>query len=161
MPGRIMRGGVTMSASWSGSSRCTTLPGWISTSPIRHTSKEDSCIWMAFGGNIRDLGSFREETDKIRLYTKSLEEIIIQTVKTASLAIAKTSELDQDGVRIFKMVSGSSLLKRNPKSFIEVMASGILRCRRDPKQAARVAKNAEQCSEHDLQPSELSFEISN
>nr|GEW34715.1 putative reverse transcriptase domain-containing protein [Tanacetum cinerariifolium] len=34
---------------------------------------------------------------RLRLYTKSLEEIIIQTVETASPTLATTSELDQDG----------------------------------------------------------------
>ncbi|GJZ85692.1 hypothetical protein Tco_0651031 [Tanacetum coccineum] len=63
---------------------------------------------------------------RLRLYTKSLEEIIIQTVEMASPAIATASELDQDGVRIFKTESGSSRLKRNPRSFIEATSSGIL-----------------------------------
>ncbi|GKF83855.1 hypothetical protein Tco_0248753, partial [Tanacetum coccineum] len=63
---------------------------------------------------------------RIRLYTKSLKEITIQTVEKAPPAIATTSELNQDNVRIFKTASRSSHLKRNPKSFIEAMASGIL-----------------------------------
>ncbi|GKC71810.1 hypothetical protein Tco_1117693, partial [Tanacetum coccineum] len=92
MPRRIMRGGVTMSASWSGSSRCTTLPefGWLLEE-----------IYMTWA-------HLEKKRTRLRLYTKSLEEIIIQTVETASPAIAKTYELDQDGVRIFKMASGFS-----------------------------------------------------
>ncbi|GJU75318.1 hypothetical protein Tco_1272388 [Tanacetum coccineum] len=35
---------------------------------------------------------------RLRLYTKSLEEIVIQTVETASPTLATVSELDQDGV---------------------------------------------------------------
>nr|GEV23021.1 hypothetical protein [Tanacetum cinerariifolium] len=70
---------------------------------------------------------------RVRLYTKSLKEIIIQTVEmtspaiaTASSAIAMTSGLDQDGVRIFKMAYRRSRLKINPRRFIEAAASRIL-----------------------------------
>nr|GEV79909.1 MAK10-like protein [Tanacetum cinerariifolium] len=47
----------------------------------------------------------KKKQTRLRLYTKSLEEIIIQTVETASPAIATASELDQNDVRIFKMAS--------------------------------------------------------
>nr|GEV92950.1 hypothetical protein [Tanacetum cinerariifolium] len=63
---------------------------------------------------------------RVRLYTKSLEEIIIQTVEMTSPAIATTSGLDQDDVRIFKMAYGRSRLKINPRRFIEAAASRIL-----------------------------------
>nr|GEU60427.1 putative reverse transcriptase domain-containing protein [Tanacetum cinerariifolium] len=55
----------------------------------------------------------KKKWTRLRLYTKSLKEIIIQTVETASPAIATASEFDQDGVRIFKTASRSSRLKRN------------------------------------------------
>ncbi|GJV03500.1 hypothetical protein Tco_1337069 [Tanacetum coccineum] len=42
--------------------------------------------WMAFGGNTRDVGSFGEETNKITDLTKSLEDLCIQWLKTASQA---------------------------------------------------------------------------
>nr|GEV98523.1 putative reverse transcriptase domain-containing protein [Tanacetum cinerariifolium] len=60
---------------------------------------------------------------RLRLYTTCLKEIIIQTVETASPAIATASKLDQDGVRIFKMASESSRLKRSPISFIKATAT--------------------------------------
>ncbi|GJT51662.1 hypothetical protein Tco_0977819 [Tanacetum coccineum] len=40
---------------------------------------------------------------RLRLYTKSLEEIIIQTVETVSPSFETASELDQDGVRSITM----------------------------------------------------------
>ncbi|GKF74690.1 hypothetical protein Tco_0221022, partial [Tanacetum coccineum] len=48
---------------------------------------------------------------RLRLYTKSLEEIIIQTVETASPTCATTSELDQDGVRSITTALEYSRLK--------------------------------------------------
>ncbi|GJV63106.1 hypothetical protein Tco_1473934 [Tanacetum coccineum] len=48
---------------------------------------------------------------RLRLYTKSLEEIIIQTVETASPTLATTSELDQDDVRNITTASECSRLK--------------------------------------------------
>ncbi|GJS12588.1 ATP-dependent DNA helicase PIF1-like protein [Tanacetum coccineum] len=42
---------------------------------------------------------------RLRLYTKSLKEIIIQAVETASPTLATTSELDQDDVRSITTVS--------------------------------------------------------
>ncbi|GJZ85691.1 hypothetical protein Tco_0651030 [Tanacetum coccineum] len=79
-----------------------------------------------FNDNPNTYAHLEKKRTRLRLYTKSLEEIIIQTVETASPAIATASELDQDDVRIFKTASGSSRLKRNPRSFIEATASGIL-----------------------------------
>ncbi|GJU91940.1 hypothetical protein Tco_1304363 [Tanacetum coccineum] len=48
---------------------------------------------------------------RLRLYTKSLEEIIIQTVEMASPALATAPELDQDGVRSITTASECSHLK--------------------------------------------------
>ncbi|GJS97644.1 hypothetical protein Tco_0804612 [Tanacetum coccineum] len=48
---------------------------------------------------------------RLRLYTKSLEEVIIQNVETVSPTLATASELDQDGVRSIKTVSECSRLK--------------------------------------------------
>ncbi|GJU11066.1 hypothetical protein Tco_1133462, partial [Tanacetum coccineum] len=42
--------------------------------------------WMAFGGNTRDLGSFREETDKITDLHQILEEVLL-TKRIAPVAI--------------------------------------------------------------------------
>ncbi|GJZ85928.1 hypothetical protein Tco_0657538, partial [Tanacetum coccineum] len=67
---------------------------------------------------------------RLRLYTKSLEEILIQTVETASPSLATASpslattlERIRDGVRIIMTASESSRLKRNPRSFVEATAS--------------------------------------
>ncbi|GJV57923.1 hypothetical protein Tco_1458928, partial [Tanacetum coccineum] len=50
--------------------------------------------------------------EEIRVtYTKSLEEVIIQTVETVSPTLATASELDQDSVRSIKTVSECSRLK--------------------------------------------------
>nr|GEV64975.1 MAK10-like protein [Tanacetum cinerariifolium] len=71
---------------------------------------------FTFGWLLDDIHStwahLEKKQTRLRLYTKSLEEIIIQTVETASPAIATTSELDQDGIRIFKTAFGSSRLKK-------------------------------------------------
>nr|GEX70542.1 hypothetical protein [Tanacetum cinerariifolium] len=64
---------------------------------------------------------------RLRLYTKSLEEIHIQTVQTASLFLATASDHIRDGVRILEMPSKSSHLNRNPRSFIEATVSKVLR----------------------------------
>ncbi|GJS29529.1 hypothetical protein Tco_0490149 [Tanacetum coccineum] len=36
----------------------------------------DGVTWMAFGGNTRDLSSFREETDKITTLHQILKEVV-------------------------------------------------------------------------------------
>ncbi|GJR47860.1 hypothetical protein Tco_1315963 [Tanacetum coccineum] len=41
-------------------------------------------IWKAFGGNTRDLGSFREETDKTTNLHQHLSRISTQKLETAS-----------------------------------------------------------------------------
>ena len=41
-------------------------------------------IWMAFGGNTRDLGSFGEETDKITDLHEISWKNCIQSLETAS-----------------------------------------------------------------------------
>ncbi|GJR73141.1 hypothetical protein Tco_0085506 [Tanacetum coccineum] len=42
---------------------------------------------------------------RLRLYTKSLEEIIIQTMETASPTIVTALEIDQDDIRNITMAS--------------------------------------------------------
>nr|GEX00351.1 hypothetical protein [Tanacetum cinerariifolium] len=64
---------------------------------------------------------------RLRLYTKSVEEILIQTVKTVSPSLTTMSEHIRDDVRSFKTVSECSRLKRNPRSFVEVTTLGNLR----------------------------------
>ncbi|GKC27370.1 hypothetical protein Tco_1034664 [Tanacetum coccineum] len=72
------------------------------------------------------LAHFEKKRTRLRLYTKSLEEIIIQTVETASPTRAMTSELDQDGVKSLTTALECSRLKRYPRSSIEATTSGIL-----------------------------------
>ncbi|GJY96314.1 hypothetical protein Tco_0513224 [Tanacetum coccineum] len=48
---------------------------------------------------------------RLRLYTKSLEETIIQMVETASPTIATALEIDQDGVKNITTASECSRLK--------------------------------------------------
>ncbi|GJX24466.1 hypothetical protein Tco_0228911 [Tanacetum coccineum] len=45
---------------------------------------EEPCIWKAFGGNTRDLGSFGEETDKTTDLHQHLSRISTQKLETAS-----------------------------------------------------------------------------
>nr|GEU32718.1 reverse transcriptase domain-containing protein [Tanacetum cinerariifolium] len=47
----------------------------------------------------------KKKRTRLRLYTKYLEEIIIQTVEKSSPTLATASELDQDGVRNITMAS--------------------------------------------------------
>ncbi|GJY06487.1 hypothetical protein Tco_0373541 [Tanacetum coccineum] len=87
---------------------------------------EKPCIWVTFGGNTSDWAHLEKKWTRLRLYTKSLEEIRIQTVETASQFLATTSDHIRNGVRILKMVSEGSYLKRNPRSFIKATASEML-----------------------------------
>nr|GEU66952.1 hypothetical protein [Tanacetum cinerariifolium] len=57
------------------------------------------------------LAHLEKKRTRLRLYTKFLEETIIQTVETASPTIATTSEIDQDGIRIITTASKCSRLK--------------------------------------------------
>ncbi|GJY54688.1 hypothetical protein Tco_0446352 [Tanacetum coccineum] len=54
---------------------------------------------------------FEKKRTRLQLYTKSLEEIIIQTVETASPALATASELDQDDVKSTTTASECNRLK--------------------------------------------------
>nr|GEV14155.1 hypothetical protein [Tanacetum cinerariifolium] len=69
MSGRIMCGGVTMSTSWSGSYRCTTLPSRISTSQRRRTSMEDLCSsrWTEIEKGIEQHSAKRYSNNKHNL----------------------------------------------------------------------------------------------
>ncbi|GKE62333.1 hypothetical protein Tco_1512700 [Tanacetum coccineum] len=54
--------------------------------------------WMAFGGNIRDFGSFREEADKTTTTPNPLKKSCIQSLEMAS-------RVPSDGVTIFKVTA--------------------------------------------------------
>ncbi|GKF24699.1 hypothetical protein Tco_0077021 [Tanacetum coccineum] len=65
--------------------------------------------WMAFGGNTRNLGSFREETDKITDLPQNLKEVLL-TERGDGVAGIKRRRHDpsSDGVRDLVMASGRS-----------------------------------------------------
>nr|GEU40789.1 protein kinase-like domain, concanavalin A-like lectin/glucanase domain protein [Tanacetum cinerariifolium] len=64
---------------------------------------------------------------RLRLYTKSLEEIRTQCVETALRLLATTSNHTRDGVRKFKTASECSRLKRSPRRISKAMAAEDLR----------------------------------
>ncbi|GJT47842.1 hypothetical protein Tco_0973999 [Tanacetum coccineum] len=74
-------------------------------------------IWMTFGGNIRDLGSIGEETDKTTTLHQSLLKNYGQCLETASQFLAMQSYLTSDGVRTLMTASERIRLKRNPRRF--------------------------------------------
>ncbi|GJZ02619.1 hypothetical protein Tco_0520580, partial [Tanacetum coccineum] len=69
--------------------------------------------WMAFGGNTRDLGSFREKQTRLRLYAKSFEEIV-HTEHGDGFANPKQQRQDfqDDDVRELATASERSRLKK-------------------------------------------------
>ncbi|GJS39576.1 hypothetical protein Tco_0564619 [Tanacetum coccineum] len=78
-------------------------------------SKEVSFLRKALGWLLEEIhvtwAHLEKKRTRLRLYTKSIEEIIIQTVETASPTLATTSELDQDSVRSITTASECSRLK--------------------------------------------------
>nr|GFA83812.1 hypothetical protein [Tanacetum cinerariifolium] len=57
-------------------------------------------IWMAFGGNTRDLGSFREETEKITDPHQIHEEVFLTERKDGVTDIKRRCrDLSSNGVR--------------------------------------------------------------
>ncbi|GJW04021.1 hypothetical protein Tco_1562877 [Tanacetum coccineum] len=62
--------------------------------------------WMAFGGNTRDLGSFREETDKITDLHQILEEILL-TGHGDGVASIKRRRRDPSSDGIIDLVTAS------------------------------------------------------
>ncbi|GKB41755.1 hypothetical protein Tco_0886697 [Tanacetum coccineum] len=72
---------------------------------------------MTFGGNIRDLGSFGEETDEITDLHQILEEVLL-TGRGDGVAGIKRRRHDpsSDGIRNLAMASGYSRLKEDLES---------------------------------------------
>ncbi|GJS99340.1 hypothetical protein Tco_0820510 [Tanacetum coccineum] len=59
----------------------------------------DEVSWMAFGGNIRDLGSFGEETDKITDLHQILDEMLLTEHGDGATSIKRRHhDLAGDGV---------------------------------------------------------------
>ncbi|GJY47063.1 hypothetical protein Tco_0436126 [Tanacetum coccineum] len=69
------------------------------------------CIWMAFGGNTRDLGSFGEETNKITDLHQILEEVLL-TARGDDVAgiMRRRRDPSSDSVRDLVTASGCSQL---------------------------------------------------
>ncbi|GJQ90519.1 hypothetical protein Tco_0001658 [Tanacetum coccineum] len=114
------------------------LISWATIAPAMTTSTAAttaSSMIVSFGWILEEIhmtwAYLEKKWTRLRLYTKSPEEILIQTVETASPSLARASERIRDGVRILKTVSESSRLKRNPRSFIDATTSGNLRRCRD------------------------------
>ncbi|GKA04950.1 hypothetical protein Tco_0684070 [Tanacetum coccineum] len=66
----------------------------------------DESTWMAFGGNTRDVGSFREETDKITDLHQILEEILL-TGRGDGVSSIKRSCRDPSSDGIIDLVTAS------------------------------------------------------
>ncbi|GKB89447.1 retrovirus-related pol polyprotein from transposon TNT 1-94 [Tanacetum coccineum] len=77
-----------------------------------------ACTWMAFGGNIHDLGSFGEGRTRSQTYTKSLKDLCIQWLEMVSQGIKRCRrDVSSDGVRNFATSSGRGRLKEDLESF--------------------------------------------
>ncbi|GKB40466.1 hypothetical protein Tco_0885408 [Tanacetum coccineum] len=70
---------------------------------------------MAFGGIHMTWDHLEKKRTRLRLYTKSLEEICIQTVETALRFLAMPSGFASDGVRTLVMASECSRPKETLK----------------------------------------------
>ncbi|GJW16243.1 hypothetical protein Tco_0020376 [Tanacetum coccineum] len=72
--------------------------------------KQIPSVWvfdeMAFGGNTRELGSFREKRTRLQLYTKVEEEKGTQTLETASQLLMTASDYQRDDIRKFEIALG-------------------------------------------------------
>ncbi|GKD20866.1 hypothetical protein Tco_1222569, partial [Tanacetum coccineum] len=67
---------------------------------------ENPNVEMAFGGNTRELGSFREKRTRLQLYTKVEEEKGTQTLETASQLLMTASDYQRDDIRKFEIALG-------------------------------------------------------
>ncbi|GJT56253.1 putative reverse transcriptase domain-containing protein [Tanacetum coccineum] len=73
--------------------------------------------WMAFGGNTRDLGSFREETDKITDLHQIHEEVLFTERGNGVAGIKRRRrDLSYDGVRDLATTSRRDRLKEDLES---------------------------------------------
>nr|GEX01634.1 putative heat shock protein 70 family, peptide-binding domain protein [Tanacetum cinerariifolium] len=116
-------------------------------------NQSEKCIYSkvdgsAFGCLLKKiymtLAHLEKKWTRLRLYTKSLEEIIIQTVETTSPAIATTSELDQDNVRrTIDQEAGGKLRDKNAKeswALLEDLALYDNESWNDPREFAKPIK---------------------
>ncbi|GJV01435.1 hypothetical protein Tco_1335004 [Tanacetum coccineum] len=77
----------------------------------------NSSTWMTFGVNTRDLGSFREETDKITDLHHIHEEVLFIERGDGVTGIKRhRRDLSSDGVKDLAMTSGHGRLKEDLES---------------------------------------------
>ncbi|GJW89427.1 hypothetical protein Tco_0164767 [Tanacetum coccineum] len=75
-----------------------------------------SSTWMEFGGNTRDLGSFREETDKIMDLNQIHEVLFTEHGDGVAGIKRRRCDLSSDGVRDLVTTSGRGRLKEDLES---------------------------------------------
>ncbi|GJZ35199.1 hypothetical protein Tco_0581016 [Tanacetum coccineum] len=97
--------------------------------------------WMTFGGNTRDLGSFREETDGITTIHKIQRKKCAQWLEMALEILVTLSKHTSDDVRLFKTVSERNRLN-------EAIKDSVKRRRQDYK-ATRTSDQAFSGKLHD------------
>ncbi|GJX88134.1 hypothetical protein Tco_0340148 [Tanacetum coccineum] len=68
----------------------------------------DEVTWMVFGGNIRNLGSFEEETDEITDLYQILEEVLLTERRDGVASIKRRHRDLFSGVWNLEMASGRS-----------------------------------------------------
>ncbi|GKB78929.1 hypothetical protein Tco_0945824 [Tanacetum coccineum] len=73
------------------------------------------CTWMAFGGNTRDLGSFREETDETTTLHQSRRRNGHTNTGDGVTILVTRSVYQSDDVRNLMMASGSNRLEETLK----------------------------------------------
>ncbi|GJR26495.1 hypothetical protein Tco_1102727 [Tanacetum coccineum] len=74
-------------------------------------------IWMAFGGNTRNLGSFREETNEITDLHQILKEVLLTTRGDGVANITRRHrDPSSDSVRDLVTASGRSQLNEDIES---------------------------------------------
>ncbi|GJV44221.1 hypothetical protein Tco_1428757, partial [Tanacetum coccineum] len=74
-------------------------------------------IWMAFGGNTHDLGSFGEETDKITDLHQIHEEVLFTECGDGVTGIKRRHrDLSSNNVRDLATASGRGQLKEDLES---------------------------------------------
>ncbi|GJZ84777.1 hypothetical protein Tco_0650116 [Tanacetum coccineum] len=88
---------------------------------VRMTSIGVFSTWMAFGGNTHDLGSFKEETDKITELHQILEEVLLIACGDGVTGIKRRRrDPSDDGVRDLVTASGRGRLNVDLESSTEM-----------------------------------------
>ncbi|GJS04600.1 hypothetical protein Tco_0321108 [Tanacetum coccineum] len=92
----------------------------VTAAKVRITAAKQNLVfstWMAFRGNTRDLGSFREETDKITNLHQIHEEVLFIECGDGIAGIKRRRrDLSNDGVKDLVTASGRGRLKEDLES---------------------------------------------